>query len=143
LIITIQFETNYIIFYFIFSIPSNELSFDFHSDQVSRRHPQIARVSKVILLIFGILLPRLLSTTAHIHNSLAEDEILGAKDLLLYIHSENQSIHYLHVLRCKTCIEARGFIFGPLIALAIGTKFVPMRKPMMYSRPSFVCHQFP
>ncbi|KAH7565178.1 hypothetical protein JRO89_XS09G0155100 [Xanthoceras sorbifolium] len=27
------------------------------------------------------------------------------------------------------CIEARGFIFGPPIALAIGAKFVPMRKP--------------
>ncbi|KAG6422064.1 hypothetical protein SASPL_118626 [Salvia splendens] len=29
----------------------------------------------------------------------------------------------------KTGIEARGFIFGPPIALAIGAKFVPMRKP--------------
>lgn len=28
-----------------------------------------------------------------------------------------------------TGIEARGFIFGPPIALAIGAKFVPMRKP--------------
>ncbi|KAJ9147741.1 hypothetical protein P3X46_029867 [Hevea brasiliensis] len=27
------------------------------------------------------------------------------------------------------CIEARGFIFGPPIALAIGAKFVPLRKP--------------
>ncbi|XP_039069874.1 adenine phosphoribosyltransferase 1, chloroplastic-like [Hibiscus syriacus] len=26
-------------------------------------------------------------------------------------------------------VEARGFIFGPRIALAIGAKFVPMRKP--------------
>ncbi|KAJ7543744.1 hypothetical protein O6H91_09G051200 [Diphasiastrum complanatum] len=26
-------------------------------------------------------------------------------------------------------IEARGFIFGPPVALAIGAKFVPMRKP--------------
>ncbi|XP_057859661.1 adenine phosphoribosyltransferase 3 isoform X2 [Cryptomeria japonica] len=26
-------------------------------------------------------------------------------------------------------IEARGFIFGPPIALAIGAKFIPMRKP--------------
>lgn len=26
-------------------------------------------------------------------------------------------------------MEARGFIFGPPIALAIGAKFVPMRKP--------------
>ena len=26
-------------------------------------------------------------------------------------------------------VEARGFIFDPPIALAIGAKFVPMRKP--------------
>ncbi|RRT56131.1 hypothetical protein B296_00014916 [Ensete ventricosum] len=26
-------------------------------------------------------------------------------------------------------VEARGFIFGPPIALAIGAKFVPLRKP--------------
>lgn len=26
-------------------------------------------------------------------------------------------------------IEARGFVFGPSIALAIGAKFVPLRKP--------------
>ena len=26
-------------------------------------------------------------------------------------------------------IEARGFMFGPSIALAIGAKFVPLRKP--------------
>ena len=25
--------------------------------------------------------------------------------------------------------EARGFIFGPPIALAIGAKFIPLRKP--------------
>lgn len=29
----------------------------------------------------------------------------------------------------KKGVEARGFIFGPPIALAIGAKFVPMRKP--------------
>uniref|UniRef100_A0A803L6J7 adenine phosphoribosyltransferase n=1 Tax=Chenopodium quinoa TaxID=63459 RepID=A0A803L6J7_CHEQI len=29
----------------------------------------------------------------------------------------------------KPGIEARGFIFGPPIALAIGAKFVPLRKP--------------
>lgn len=26
-------------------------------------------------------------------------------------------------------VEARGFMFGPPIALAIGAKFVPLRKP--------------
>lgn len=26
-------------------------------------------------------------------------------------------------------VEARGFIFGPSIALAIGAKFIPLRKP--------------
>ncbi|KAI7740697.1 hypothetical protein M8C21_014719 [Ambrosia artemisiifolia] len=29
----------------------------------------------------------------------------------------------------KPGIEARGFMFGPAIALAIGAKFVPLRKP--------------
>ena len=29
----------------------------------------------------------------------------------------------------NTGVEARGFIFGPPIALAIGAKFVPLRKP--------------
>jgi adenine phosphoribosyltransferase len=32
-------------------------------------------------------------------------------------------------------IEARGFIFGPPIALAIGAKFVPMRKPKKLPGP--------
>jgi adenine/guanine phosphoribosyltransferase-like PRPP-binding protein len=35
------------------------------------------------------------------------------------------AIHFLDVLG----IEARGFIFGPPIALAIGAKFIPLRKP--------------
>ena len=30
---------------------------------------------------------------------------------------------------CISGIEARGFIFGPPIALEIGAKFVPLRKP--------------
>lgn len=30
---------------------------------------------------------------------------------------------------CKIGVEARGFFFGPSIALAIGAKFVPLRKP--------------
>lgn len=32
-------------------------------------------------------------------------------------------------------VEARGFIFGPPIALAIGAKFVPMRKPKKLPGP--------
>lgn len=35
-------------------------------------------------------------------------------------------------------IEARGFIFGPPIALAIGAKFVPLRKPgKLPGKPEF------
>jgi adenine/guanine phosphoribosyltransferase-like PRPP-binding protein len=37
----------------------------------------------------------------------------------------------------STGIEARGFIFGPPIALAIGAKFVPMRKPRKL--PGILC----
>lgn len=35
-------------------------------------------------------------------------------------------------------IEARGFIFGPPIALAIGAKFVPLRKPKKLPG-TFIC----
>lgn len=38
-------------------------------------------------------------------------------------------VHKNEFLFCVTGIEARGFIFGPPIALAIGAKFVPLRKP--------------
>lgn len=46
-----------------------------------------------------------------------------------------------------TGIEARGFIFGPPIALALGAKFVPMRKPNKLPGKSFslkllVCSRF-
>lgn len=37
-------------------------------------------------------------------------------------------------------IEARGFIFGPPIALAIGAKFVPMRKPKKLPGICFSLH---
>lgn len=36
--------------------------------------------------------------------------------------------HYI-VYYILVGIEARGFMFGPSIALAIGAKFVPLRKP--------------
>ena len=42
----------------------------------------------------------------------------------------NQQPYISHILLpWKTGVEARGFIFGPPIALAIGAKFVPLRKP--------------
>jgi adenine/guanine phosphoribosyltransferase-like PRPP-binding protein len=34
-----------------------------------------------------------------------------------------------HVGKFCVGVEARGFMFGPAIALAIGAKFVPLRKP--------------
>lgn len=48
--------------------------------------------------------------------------------LIIFIWTTSKS--YI-VFRCwhGAGIEARGFIFGPPIALAIGAKFVPMRKP--------------
>lgn len=33
------------------------------------------------------------------------------------------------IVSMRSGVEARGFIFGPPIALAIGAKFVPLRKP--------------
>lgn len=35
-------------------------------------------------------------------------------------------------------VEARGFMFGPSIALAIGAKFVPLRKPRKLPGKRFV-----
>lgn len=35
----------------------------------------------------------------------------------------------MQIPRICVGVEARGFIFGPSIALAIGAKFVPLRKP--------------
>lgn len=39
------------------------------------------------------------------------------------------TISCVRILILWTGVEARGFIFGPPIALAIGAKFVPIRKP--------------
>ncbi len=52
------------------------------------------------------------------------------------------------LLKKNAGIEARGFIFGPPIALAIGAKFVPMRKPnklpgmFLCILLCFLCSQF-
>ncbi len=32
-------------------------------------------------------------------------------------------------VECASGFEARGFIFGPPVALALGAAFVPLRKP--------------
>ncbi|THG22869.1 hypothetical protein TEA_025566 [Camellia sinensis var. sinensis] len=37
--------------------------------------------------------------------------------------------HRIFLLNWSQGVEARGFMFGPSIALAIGAKFVPLRKP--------------
>ena len=38
--------------------------------------------------------------------------------------------HYLHAkVDTVIGIEARGFIFGPALAYALGTGFIPVRKP--------------
>lgn len=41
---------------------------------------------------------------------------------LLYLHGS-------YLCKLFVGVEARGFMFGPSIALAIGAKFVPLRKP--------------
>lgn len=46
----------------------------------------------------------------------------------MHIYSVVQFFHNLP--HCEISgVEARGFIFGPPIALALGAKFVPLRKP--------------
>ncbi|XP_064972536.1 adenine phosphoribosyltransferase 3-like isoform X2 [Musa acuminata AAA Group] len=55
-------------------------------------------------------------------DAIAMGELNGIKGLVL---------HLVAVLQIAAFggVEARGFIFGPPIALAIGAKFVPLRKP--------------
>ncbi|KAM1800874.1 hypothetical protein ACFX11_032550 [Malus domestica] len=45
------------------------------------------------------------------------------------VHCELFVLVHIYYSVIKARIEARGFIFGPPIALAIGAKFVPLRKP--------------
>lgn len=55
---------------------------------------------------------------------------LGLTPFALLLFLFLKALHF--VLKkefCASGIEARGFIFGPPIALAIGAKFVPLRKP--------------
>ncbi|KAK4792218.1 hypothetical protein SAY86_022653 [Trapa natans] len=50
------------------------------------------------------------------------------KDRNISVVADSFVINYL-TIETREGIEARGFIFGPPIALAIGAKFVPLRKP--------------
>ncbi|XP_058077389.1 uncharacterized protein LOC131225815 [Magnolia sinica] len=40
-----------------------------------------------------------------------------------------RDVLFVALLHGSEGVEARGFIFGPPIALAFGAKFVPLRKP--------------
>lgn len=47
----------------------------------------------------------------------------------IYVVMLALTISCVRILILWAGVEARGFIFGPPIALAIGAKFVPIRKP--------------
>lgn len=48
-------------------------------------------------------------------------------------------VNLSYLLLLLSGVEARGFIFGPPIALAIGAKFVPIRKPKKLPGMFFQC----
>lgn len=83
--------------------------------------PRIARISSAIRVIPNFPKPGILFqdiTTLLLDTKAFRDTI----DLFVERY-KNKNISVV------AGIEARGFIFGPPIALAIGAKFVPMRKP--------------
>lgn len=61
-----------------------------------------------------------------------DKNILGLSAFeLLYMSLNNRYVQFFSqvFLVIDAGVESRGFIFGPPIALAIGAKFIPLRKP--------------
>ncbi|XP_044475931.1 adenine phosphoribosyltransferase 1-like isoform X2 [Mangifera indica] len=83
--------------------------------------PRISRISSVIRVIPDFPKPGIMFqdiTTLLLDTKAFRDTI----DLFVERYKDKN-------ISVVAGIEARGFIFGPPIALAIGAKFVPMRKP--------------
>ncbi|KAI3684633.1 hypothetical protein L6452_33857 [Arctium lappa] len=59
----------------------------------------------------------------------SDSSILPCIDIFLGFIMPKAHLRNSFFVKSIQCVEARGFIFGPPIALAIGAKFVPMRKP--------------
>ena len=87
----------------------------------NEQDPRIAKISKAIRVIPDFPKPGILFqdiTTLLLDTKAFKDTI----DLFVERYRGKD-------ISVVAGIEARGFIFGPPIALAIGAKFVPMRKP--------------
>ncbi|KAI5354348.1 hypothetical protein L3X38_007243 [Prunus dulcis] len=85
------------------------------------KDPRLARISSAIRVIPDFPKPGILFqdiTTLLLDTKAFKDTI----DLFVERYKDKE-------ISVVAGIEARGFIFGPPIALAIGAKFVPMRKP--------------
>ncbi|XP_068312680.1 adenine phosphoribosyltransferase 1, chloroplastic-like isoform X1 [Pyrus communis] len=83
--------------------------------------PRLARISSAIRVIPDFPKPGILFydiTTLLLDTKAFKDTI----DLFVERYKDKE-------ISVVAGVEARGFIFGPPIALAIGAKFVPMRKP--------------
>ncbi|XP_054798697.1 adenine phosphoribosyltransferase 1-like [Prosopis cineraria] len=85
------------------------------------RDPRIAKISSAIRVIPNFPKPGIMFqdiTTLLLDTKAFKDTI----DLFVERYRDKN-------ISVVAGVEARGFIFGPPIALAIGAKFVPMRKP--------------
>ncbi|RCU11769.1 adenine phosphoribosyltransferase, partial [Acinetobacter baumannii] len=83
--------------------------------------PRLARISSAIRVIPDFPKPGIMFydiTTLLLDTKAFKDTI----DLFVERYKDKE-------ISVVAGVEARGFIFGPPIALAIGAKFVPMRKP--------------
>ncbi|CAN6583114.1 unnamed protein product [Malus baccata var. baccata] len=83
--------------------------------------PRLARISSAIRVIPDFPKPGIMFydiTTLLLDTKAFKDTI----DLFVEKYKDKE-------ISVVAGVEARGFIFGPPIALAIGAKFVPMRKP--------------
>ncbi|KAI4316628.1 hypothetical protein L6164_024592 [Bauhinia variegata] len=97
------------------SVPAPEMALTDGQD------PRIARISSAIRVIPNFPKPGIMFqdiTTLLLDTKAFKDTI----DLFVERYRDKN-------ISVVAGIEARGFIFGPPIALAIGAKFVPMRKP--------------
>ncbi|KAG8494097.1 hypothetical protein CXB51_011582 [Gossypium anomalum] len=74
----------------------------------------------------SVVAVKLLKSVVYCPNLETNMSVAGFSESLL--RSSNALDSHFHYKSWES-IEARGFIFGPPIALAIGAKFVPMRKP--------------
>ncbi|KAK7310813.1 hypothetical protein RJT34_08557 [Clitoria ternatea] len=106
------------------STPSSSDSFplsEMASNHAQDQDPRLAKISSAIRVIPNFPKPGIMFqdiTTLLLDTKAFKDTI----DLFVERYRDQN-------ISVVAGIEARGFIFGPSIALAIGAKFVPMRKP--------------